>query len=73
MGGTRRVASLTTWDLQAVYAGFKNLKLTLGAKNLFDRNPAFTNTGLNFQPGYDPLYYDARARFVYGSVNYAFK
>jgi len=70
---TRRVGSLSTWDLQAVYSGFKDLKLTLGAKNLFDKNPPFTNSNLNFQAGYDVLSYDARARFVYGSVNYAFK
>ena len=43
-------------------------------KNLFDTNPPFTNSvGLTFQLGYDPSYYDARARFVYGSIRYAFK
>jgi iron complex outermembrane receptor protein len=72
-GNTRRVGSLSLWDLQGVYAGFKDLKLTLGAKNLFDKNPGITNSNLNFQKGYDPSIYDARARFIYGSVNYAFK
>ena len=73
VGTTRRAASLSLWDLQASYAGFKNLTLTLGAKNLFDKNPPFTNSYWNEQAGYDPTYYDARARFVYGSISYAFK
>jgi iron complex outermembrane recepter protein len=69
----RTVGSLSLWDLQGSYSGFKNLKLTLGVKNLFDRNPPLTNQGFTFQAGFDPSYYDPRARFVYGSVNYKFK
>jgi len=69
----RRVGSLSLWDLQGTYAGFKNTTLTLGVKNLFDTNPPFTNSNLTFQSGYDPSYYDPRARFVYGSIRYAFK
>jgi iron complex outermembrane receptor protein len=73
-GNNRRVGSLSLWDLQASYTGFKNTTLTLGVKNLFDTNPPFTNSvGLSFQLGYDPTYYDARARFIYGSIRYAFK
>jgi iron complex outermembrane recepter protein len=69
----RTVGSLSLWDIQGSYSGFKNLKLTLGVKNLFDRNPPVTNEGFTFQAGFDPSYYDPRARFVYGSVNYKFK
>ena len=69
----RRVGSLSLWDLQANYTGFKNWTLTVGAKNLFDTNPPFTNTNLTFQSGYDPSYYNALARVVYGSVTFAFK
>ena len=72
-GNLRRVGSMSLWDLQGSYTGFKNLTLTLGVKNLMDTNPPFTNSNLTFQGGYDPSYYDARARFVYGSVRYAFK
>jgi iron complex outermembrane receptor protein len=71
-GNTRRVGSMSLWDLQGSYAGFKNWTLTLGVKNLFDTDPPLTNSNLTFQSGYDPSYYDARARFVYGSVRYAF-
>jgi len=69
----RRVGSLSLWDIQSSYTGFKNWTLTLGVKNLFDTNPPFSNQVNTFQAGYDPSYYDARARFVYGSIGYVFK
>ncbi|HSU42643.1 MAG TPA: hypothetical protein VLN42_00360, partial [Casimicrobiaceae bacterium] len=53
--------------------GFRNWKLTLGVKNLFDRNPPKSNQQSTFILGFDPTYYDPRARFVYGSVTYRFK
>jgi len=68
-----KVGSLSLWDLQASYAGFKNWKLTLGVKNLFDTNPPVSNQQGTFIVGFDPSYYDPRARFVYGSVTYTFK
>jgi iron complex outermembrane receptor protein len=70
---TRRVGTLSLWDLQTSYTGFKNLKLTLGVKNLFDTNPPVSNVQGTFVYGFDSSYYDARARFVYGSVKYSFK
>jgi iron complex outermembrane receptor protein len=69
----RRVGTLSLWDLQTSYTGFKNLKLTLGVKNLFDTNPPVSNVQGTFVYGFDASYYDARARFVYGSINYSFK
>ena len=71
----RRVGSYETYDLQGSYAGIKNLKLTLGIKNVLDRDPPYTNAGGQnfFQAGYDPGYADPRGRFYYGSVNYSFK
>ncbi len=72
-GDLRRVGELSLWDLQGSYTGFKDWTLTLGVKNLFDTNPPFTNSFLTFQSGYDPSYYDARARFVYGSVRWTWK
>ena len=71
-GNLRRVSSMSLWDLQGTYSGFKNLRLTLGVKNLWDTNPPVTNQQYTFQSGYDPSYYDARARFIYGSVNWKF-
>jgi iron complex outermembrane receptor protein len=72
-GNNRQVGSLSLWDLQGSYTGFKNLKLTLGVKNLFDRDPPASNTQNNFLIGFDSSYYDTRSRFVYGEVNYRFK
>ncbi len=67
-GDERKVSSMSLWDLQAMYTGFRNVTLTLGAKNLFDTNPPATNQQNTFQLGFDASYYDARARFVYGSI-----
>jgi iron complex outermembrane receptor protein len=69
-----RMPSQTLWDLQVAYAGIKNLVLTLGARNLFDKQPAdFSNAFLNqFQSGYDSSQYDARGRFVYLTGNFTF-
>jgi iron complex outermembrane receptor protein len=72
-GNLRTVGSLSIWDLQGSYTGFKNLKLTLGVKNLFDRDPPKSNQQSTFIVGFDPSYYDPRARFVYGTVTYTFK
>ena len=69
----REVGTLSLWDIQGSYTGFKNVTLTLGVRNLFDRNPPFSNQTNTFQIGYDPSYYDARARFVYGTIAYTFK
>jgi len=68
----RTVGVLTLWDTQVSYTGIKNLRLTLGVKNLFDKDPPLTNQQYTFQSGFDPSYYDARSRFLYGSVNWKF-
>ena len=72
-GAVRSVGSMSLWDAQASYTGFRNWKLTLGVKNLFDRNPPKSNQQSTFILGFDPTYYDPRARFVYASVTYRFK
>jgi iron complex outermembrane receptor protein len=69
----RTVGSYEQYDMQAAYTGFKNLRLALGVKNIFDRDPPYTNLGGAFVAGYDQSYADVRGRFVYGSVNYKFR
>jgi iron complex outermembrane receptor protein len=71
-GNFRRIGSLSLWDLQATYSGFKNLKLTLGVKIVFDRDPPRSNQSA-FLRGFDPSHYDPRARFVHGAMTDAFK
>ncbi|MFN0183971.1 MAG: TonB-dependent receptor [Aquabacterium sp.] len=61
--------------LPLLNSGIRNLRLTLGIRNLFDRDPPYTNSGgqVSFQAGYDPQYADPRGRFVYAGVRYTFK
>jgi iron complex outermembrane receptor protein len=72
-GNERTVSSMSLWDLQVAWKGFKNLTLTLGAKNVLDTDPPHTNQGNSFQVGFDPSYYDPRARVIYVQATYAFK
>lgn len=64
----RRVGSYSVWDVQASYTGVRNLTLTLGVNNLFDRNPPLSN-----QVGYDPGYADPRGRTYYARLRDAFR
>jgi iron complex outermembrane receptor protein len=70
--GPRTVGTLTLWDVQGVYTGFKNTTLTLGLKNALNTNPPVSNSYLSFVNGFDPTYWDPRQRFIYGSIKYVF-
>jgi iron complex outermembrane recepter protein len=73
-GGLKRVvSSMSLWDAQVTWKGFRNLSLTLGAKNVLDTNPPKSNQQNSFQVGFDPSYYDPRGRVVYVSATYKFK
>jgi iron complex outermembrane receptor protein len=72
-GNERTVSSMSLWDAQLTWKGFRNLALTLGAKNLLDTNPPLTNQQNSFQVGFDPSYYDPRGRVVYVQATYKFK
>ena len=69
----RRVSSYDVWDLQVRYTGFRNWSIAAGVRNLFDRDPPFTNQSSGPQIGYDPSYADPRGRAYYARVTYAFK
>lgn len=69
----RRVAAYQTFDAQVTYAGWQSTKLTVGIKNLFDRDPPYTNLTSNFLGGYDVSYADPRGRFVYVTATYTFR
>ena len=69
----RKVDAYQTFDTQVTYSGFKHTKLTVGVKNLTDRDPPYTNLTSNFLGGYDISYGDPRGRFVYVTATYAFK
>jgi iron complex outermembrane receptor protein len=69
----QHVGAFSTWDTQASYSGIKNLTLTAGVKNLFNRKPPQVITsGSYFQGGYDPSYFDPHGQTGYVSANYKF-
>jgi len=68
----RLVKHYETFDLQGSYRGFKSIKLSAGVKNLFDRDPPYTNYGAGFVGSYDLSYTDVRGRFAYVSGSYLF-
>ncbi len=67
-----RVSSYSLVNLSGTYTGFANVTLTAGVKNLFDKDPPFSNQGTVFQKGYDPRYTDAIGRALYLRGTYAF-
>ena len=69
--GDRRVGDYSIWDTQARYSGFKNTAIVLGVKNLFNRDPPFTQAGLGFSGGYDPVYADPRGVTYYAKLTYS--
>lgn len=68
----RDVAPYETFDAQLAYSGLKNTRLTLGVKNLLDKDPPYTNYGGGFVGSYDLSYTDVRGRFVYLTAAYTF-
>lgn len=68
----RRVSAYETYDLQTSYSPTKAFRVTVGVKNLFDKDPPYTNQGFSFQSGYDPQYGDPRGRFLYARMSYSF-
>jgi iron complex outermembrane recepter protein len=75
-GVTREVSAYDTVDAQVNWSGLKQFKFTLGARNLFDKNPPYTNYGgsvNNFVGGYDLSYGNPVGRFVYASATFYLK
>ena len=69
---TRNVSANTTVDAYGAWQASKAVALTLGVRNLFDRDPPFSNQGLTFQQGYDPRFSDATGRTYYARASYSF-
>jgi iron complex outermembrane receptor protein len=71
-----RVGDYSVFHLYGSYTGLlsKNFKLTLAIRNLFDKDPPFTNAGGRnfFQGGYDPGYADPRGRMFLVAGTYKF-
>lgn len=63
------------WNLAVSYRGFKDLKLTLGARNLFDKDPPFVASSSygSHSAGFAGSFADPRGRFWYVTAGYQFK
>jgi iron complex outermembrane receptor protein len=72
-GDTRRVASYETYDGQAMWEGWRGLGITLGVKNILDRDPPASAQDQTFQVGYDPRLTDPHGRTYYAALRYTFK
>ncbi len=68
------MSSQFLYDANVSYTGIKNLRLGVGVKNLFDKNPpgVFIPVSNQFQAGYDVTQYDARSRYMYLTAAYKF-
>jgi iron complex outermembrane receptor protein len=69
------VAAYQLWDMSVRYTGVKNMGLTVGVKNLFDRNPPFSstydsNTGAG--SSWEPRVADPRGRAFTVTLDYKF-
>lgn len=69
-----KVGSYTNYETSVTYTGFKDLSLSLGIKNLFDKDPPFTAHNLDFAAGagWDPRVADPRGRAYQARVTYKF-
>ncbi len=70
----RKVGDYLVWDWQTRYRFNPNLVLTGGVKNLFDREPPFSQriAGGGNQMGFDARYTDPLGRQVYLVGSYKF-
>jgi iron complex outermembrane receptor protein len=72
-GARHFVPGYSIYDLQARYSYSKDLNFSVGAKNLFDKDPPlYINTVNFFAYGFDPAQYDPLGRFVYVKATYKF-
>jgi iron complex outermembrane receptor protein len=71
IGGQDRVGAYYDLDAFIGYNGFKNLKVTLSARNLLDKEPSWDASGGAL--GFDFTQYDIRGRYVTLGLRYTFK
>jgi len=73
----RKVGNYDVWNLSASYTGLAGWRLSAGIKNLFDRNPPFTNQTFSASAGapagYDPTYANPIGRVFWAALAYSFK
>ena len=70
---TRRIGDYDVWNLSFAFTGFASWTLSAGIKNLFDRDPPFSNQNANVQVGYDPSYGDPHGRLYWIGASYTLR
>lgn len=66
------VASYSVWDVSGSWAPVKTLSFTLGIRNVFDKEPPFSNQARTFQSNFDPRFTDPTGRSFYVRGTYNF-
>lgn len=66
------VKPYTLVDVSASVRPYKGISVTAGIRNLFDKDPSFSNQSTRSQRGYDPRYSDPLGRAFYLRGNYSF-
>jgi iron complex outermembrane receptor protein len=69
---SNRVASYTTFDTYVAWNQKKGFGVTVGLRNLADRQAPLSYQSSQFQSGYDPRYYDPLGRTLYVRGTYSF-
>ena len=71
---SRKISSYTTFNLTGTYTGIKDVTLSAGMINVFDRIPPFTWHDVDFAAGtgWDPRVADPRGRTVQFTAQYTF-
>ena len=72
-GDGRRVGSYETFDAQAMWDGWRGLGVTVGVKNILDRDPPASAQDQTFEVGYEPRIGDPHGRTFYVGLRYKFR
>ncbi len=70
--GVNVVGAYSIWDLFGTWQPNKSVSITAGIRNLFAKDPPFSNQAATFQTGYDPRYTDPTGRAYYVRGTYSF-
>jgi iron complex outermembrane recepter protein len=70
--GVNQVGTYDVYDASLAWTGIKNLTLSAGIKNLFDRDPPKSVQNTTFQRGYDPRFTDPLGRTFLLRASYKF-
>ena len=71
-GNQRIVGSQSTWDVYTSYKPIRPLTVLFGIRNVFNKNPPFSNQTGNWPAGYNPIFSSPLLRDFYLNMTYRF-